>query len=212
MAATKKKKKDNMTGMIQAAIKILGLTEPEYRDIYEVTTGERSLGNMSPKQRWQVIEAMKARGFKPSSGIPGDAPLCHTAQAELVRHHWLTLHRYHEVRNPAETAMLDYVKRITGISRMEWLKPPQMVKVIETMKKWRERVENRLIAEAISKGFLPPKPTEFADTMDMFRKQHIWMGECSEFLSNYNTLNDATRSIQVVQVPATATACANGHG
>ena len=200
MAATKKKKKDNMTGMIQAAIKILGLTEPEYRDIYEVTTGERSLGNMSPKQRWQVIEAMKARGFKPSSGIPGDAPLCHTAQAELVRHHWLTLHRYHEVRNPAEAAMLDYVKRITGVGRIEWLKQPQMTTVVETIKKWRERVENRLIAEAISKGFLPPKPT----TMAELELNADWYKARDYYLDNYNTSHTGSA--------ASATACVNWHG
>lgn len=195
MAADKTK----LIRLIQVAIRDLGLREEEYRTIYTETTRKDSLKAMNIKELWQVAEAMKGYGFKISSGIPGDAPLYNSEQAKLVRHHWLTLHRYREVRNPAEAAMLDYVKRITGISRMEWLKPPQMTLVVETMKRWRERVEDRLVADAVSQGYLPPKPT----TMAELELNAGWYTARDDYLDSYNTSHTDS---------AGRTACANRHG
>jgi hypothetical protein len=44
------------------------------------------------------------------------------------------------VKNPSEAALASYVKRLTGVDRLEWLSTEQASSVIETLKKWHKRM------------------------------------------------------------------------
>jgi hypothetical protein len=52
------------------------------------------------------------------------------------------------VKNPSEAALASYVKRLTGVDRLEWLSTEQASSVIETLKKWQKRMTKAKAKEA----------------------------------------------------------------
>lgn len=182
MAAIAGKKSDPQIRTIHTAIRTLGLNEGEYRAIYLSNTGQSSLKDMTDKERSRVLFALRKLGFKPRAS-KNDTVMADDPQACLVRHHWLTLAHYGELRNTSETALLAYVKRITGVARFEWLKQPQMTVVVETIKKWVERIEKKLIQEAIAAGKLPARPTgPFVSFNDLMQQKWQWTQQARAFL------------------------------
>lgn len=136
-----KRKGCGLIRMIQKAIRDLGLREEEYRDLYERVAGTRSLSAMQPWQRWKIVEALKIDyGFETTASAQS-VPLCDKPQARKIRSLWLELRDMGVLRNISEAALLAYVKRLTGVERMEWLDAGQLSYVIETLKSWLARVE-----------------------------------------------------------------------
>lgn len=182
MTALAGKKSDPQIRTIHTAIRTLGLNEGEYRAIYLSNTGQSSLKDMTDKERSRVLFALRKLGFKPRAS-KNDTVMADDPQACLVRHHWLTLAHYGELRNTSETALLAYVKRITGVARFEWLKQPQMTVVVETIKKWVVRIEKKLIQEAIAAGKLPARPTgPFVSFNDLMQQKWQWTQQARAFL------------------------------
>ncbi len=60
-------------------------------------------------------------------------------QSKKIRALWLELHACAKVKNPSETALAAYVKRMTGVSALQWLNTRQASTVIEALKQWLER-------------------------------------------------------------------------
>lgn len=144
----------NMQRFIKMAQRKLGLDDDTYRDFLASVTGKRSTTAMSPKERWRVVEALKAKGarLEHSRHVEGmlhkDATQDDSPQSRLVRHLWLKLKGYGVLRDPSEWALLAYVERITGVKRLEWLNQRQINKVIETLKEWVDRVETTPVGGA----------------------------------------------------------------
>jgi phage gp16-like protein len=60
-------------------------------------------------------------------------------QSKKIRALWLELHQADKVTNPSEDALEAYVKRMTKVDKLQWLRVAQASKVIEAMKKWLAR-------------------------------------------------------------------------
>ncbi|MFB9157330.1 regulatory protein GemA [Chromobacterium violaceum] len=79
-------------------------------------------------------------------------PLAQDEQHKKIRALWLFLYQIGVVKNPAESALAAYVKRITGRDAMQWLAGDQLEQVIESLKKWAMRslpdLVQKLAAEA----------------------------------------------------------------
>lgn len=129
--------------LIHVLIRERGMTEDEYRALYESSTRKTSLKAMTEKDLQRVVSALKSYGAKKRQYKP--ASLFDSPQARKIRSLWLTLKDMGELRNSSEQALLAYIKRLTGVDRMEWLKSNQMSYVIETLKKWVARVEKKQI-------------------------------------------------------------------
>ena len=134
-----------MIRLIQVGIRKLGLAGEQYRAIYEGRTGKRSLKAMTQKEMFLVLDAFRELGFNKDEAA-GDASLCASPRARKIRFLWLDLKGMGELRDSSEKALLAYVKRLTGVSRMEWLTAVQMSYVIETLKSWGERVRAARLA------------------------------------------------------------------
>lgn len=78
---------------IHVGARILGLDNETRRALQLQVTGKASLADMTPAEQAQVLEALKARGFKPGSGKPagrksasrGDVRFAHVLWGKLVR-------------------------------------------------------------------------------------------------------------------------------
>ncbi len=134
--------KGKMIQLIHIAKGKLGLDDAEYRAILERKTGKTSSKGMSMSELEAVLEHMRTIGFEDrSGGKPGGkaraVKLADDPQSRLIRHLWLTLRDLAGgVRNSSEQALAAYVKRQTGVERLEWLTTHQAASVIEALKKW----------------------------------------------------------------------------
>ena len=80
---------------IHVAVRDLGMDNDTRRDLQLLVTGKDSLKAMTPAEHLAVLEALKARGFKPSAGkdsrthrrpaTRGDIRFCHVLWGKLVR-------------------------------------------------------------------------------------------------------------------------------
>ncbi|WP_054006424.1 regulatory protein GemA [Cypionkella psychrotolerans] len=80
---------------IHVAVRDLGMDNDTRRDLQLLVTGKDSLTAMTPAEHLAVLEALKARGFKPSAGkasrthrrpaTRGDIRFCHVLWGKLVR-------------------------------------------------------------------------------------------------------------------------------
>jgi phage gp16-like protein len=149
----------NMQRFIKRWQRNNGIDDDTYRAFLHGVTGKRSTTEMSPKERWRVVESLKHKGVRldPNQHTAKgqkDAQRDDDDQSRLARHLWLLLNGYGVLRDSSEWALLAYVERITGIKRLEWCTHKQITKVIETLKKWVARIERDLILDAVREGKL----------------------------------------------------------
>lgn len=129
----------------------LSLDEEDYRALLESVTGARSAKGLKAAQLEAVVTAMKGLGFKVKGNTTGrrSPPSSAKVQAPEVRKLraiWITMAKDGVVRDGSETALGNYIKRMTassnggvGIERAEWLTAAQAVRVLEALKKWQAR-------------------------------------------------------------------------
>ncbi|MDL2313355.1 regulatory protein GemA [Desulfovibrio sp. OttesenSCG-928-C14] len=142
--AAKVKKNPKYFRFIYQTAKDLGMTEEERRTRYEEVTGKRNLDDMDNRELGMVCDDLRAQALKRFGG----PKLCQNPQACKVRSLWLELRDAGALRDPSERALLTYIKRRTGVDRMEWLKPAQLSWLIEQLKSWLARVEEKRLAES----------------------------------------------------------------
>lgn len=131
----------------------LGWDDEFYRGIWlpqrgatKDENGRYSATTLSNSQLFSALEAMKALGFKVkpkrtrNGAQPAARPLADDAQSKKIRALWLELHACGAVRDPSEAALAAFVKRQHGVEALQWLSTDQASKVIEALKKWRQRL------------------------------------------------------------------------
>lgn len=130
----------SLVSIIHIAKAQLGMDDETYRAFLQNETGKTSCAKMTKKELWQVAEALKALGFVKVASckkqtLPADP------QHSKIRALWLAMADAGIVRNRVEEALEQYVKRITG-QNLAGCTVKQCQAVIETLKKWIERVED----------------------------------------------------------------------
>ncbi|WP_311515316.1 gp16 family protein [Oligella urethralis] len=134
--------KARLIRLIQIAKRELGMDDETYRAILMEIGNEDSSTKLTVSELEQVLEHMKKCGFKvvPKSKKIGKMTMANDEQSKMIRGLWLELHNLGAVQNPSEYSLSRYVKRITGIDLLQWTTAKQKSKVIETLKKWLDRV------------------------------------------------------------------------
>jgi len=139
--------------LVHVAKRDLALDDDTYRAMLMSVTGEASSADLTVPQLERVLAHMKRSGFTVRHKTPKDRPresrhtpgelsrnIAQDAQSKKIRALWLSLHDMGAVRDCSEAALGAYVKRITHIDALQWLDGDQASHVIETLKKWQERV------------------------------------------------------------------------
>lgn len=138
--------------LIHVARAELGMQDEDYRKMLAdmpALGGRTSSADLGIKGLELVLEALKAKGFKPRPKTTTAKPatthtraLADDAQSRLIRSLWIQLHDAGAVKNPSEAALAHYVCRIAKIEALQWLNTQQASQVIETLKKWLSRTIN----------------------------------------------------------------------
>lgn len=122
----------------------LCLDDDTYRSLLIGMTGKGSTKAMNLSELQTVLSRMRKLGFVPTRATPTTQQASKdsgtTDQLNLIRHLWHSLHNLGAVRVNTETAMASYIKKQSGVS-IDELDMVQASRVIESLKKWIERVE-----------------------------------------------------------------------
>ncbi|MBJ7318259.1 MAG: regulatory protein GemA [Brevundimonas sp.] len=131
---------------VQIARKELGLDEDTYRAMLERITGRTSSADCTDDQLGDVLDEMKAKGWKPKvvAGGRSGRPIRKTAPAsspvaKKARALWLSLHHLGVVREPSEPALEAFARRQLGVDRLHWADESQGYRLIEALKAMAER-------------------------------------------------------------------------
>lgn len=133
----------NTIKLIHVARRSLGLDDETYRVFLgSVVPGKSSCRDMNATQLQAVLDALKARGFKPVSSRPKQP----SAIAGKIRAVWFTMHNHGFVASNDAAAIDAYVKRITrqqnggeGVAKLNWLRDEKARMVLESLKRWHMR-------------------------------------------------------------------------
>jgi phage gp16-like protein len=124
-----------------ALVKAGLMTEEDYRVLARAVTGCDSSASMSLAQRQRFLSHL--RGLQVRHGLDkprvgaARAPSPQAAKAFAL---WTELHHLGAVRDGSARALNSYARRQTSVARVEWLDDAQLTSLIESLKKWRERV------------------------------------------------------------------------
>lgn len=155
--------------LVQVGRRTLGLDEETYRALLEQQSGKRSAAELTIPELDKVLLAMKGVGFKPTVKRPAKGAVkaggskrlspargahAKTAEINVIRAVWITMHRHGLLRDGSETALNHYVERQTvrlnngiGVAEVAWLTDGLAYQVLESLKNWHKReLVARLVA------------------------------------------------------------------
>lgn len=121
----------------------------DYRSMLWTIGRQHSAADLDWAGRKRVLDHLKACGAKlggkppKQAGKPGKRPMADFPQAKMIRGLWLELHGAGVVRDSSEEALTSFVKRMTGVEALQWLTGAQASKVIEHLKMWLTRTDER---------------------------------------------------------------------
>jgi len=114
------------------------MDEPTYRTMLRTAGHADSTTKMDVPALKRVLEQAKKAGFKVRPKA-GDRRQDTSPEARKVRALWLFLYELGVVKNPAESALALYVKRIAKVDDLHWADGEAMLALIETQKRWAMR-------------------------------------------------------------------------
>ncbi len=123
---------------IHIALKELGLDDQNYRDILHWKFKAKSAKELNKRQVTVLLNFFKSKGWK-AKAAKQRGRMAADPQSRKIRALWITMHQDGLIKNPSEAALSKYVKRMTGVERLEWCAGYQKARVIEALKKWGER-------------------------------------------------------------------------
>lgn len=130
----------------QAAKTQLRMDDETFADVVEqLFPGKRSRKSLGNGQLVELIEHLRSHGFqrqkreKKAPARAGKRPLADGDMQAKMRALWISLYHLTVVREPAEQALVNFARRVTGgrgrgIEALQWLDIDQANKVIEALK------------------------------------------------------------------------------
>lgn len=132
--------KRKLIQLIHVAKSKLGLDDATYRDLVRSFSGGKDSSKaLGISQLEAILDHLRARGFKETKTYRGKA-LENDPQSQKIRSLWLELKDAGELADSSEEALAAFVKRQTGVESLRWLDSWQASAVIESLKKWIERL------------------------------------------------------------------------
>jgi phage gp16-like protein len=118
----------------------LGLDDETYRAVLWTVARVKSAKDLDWTGRKTLLDHFKAKGWKPTAPKKAKAAQPVPAGQEgLLRVLWSELHAAGKVRMDTDAALGGWLKRNRMPERVEWLKPAQLNRAIESLKQWLKR-------------------------------------------------------------------------
>ena len=131
---------------IHVRTKELGIEGAGYREFLRGITGLESAAGMDARQRGAVLDRLRALGARShrtigNEGRPGEP------QERLAIALWRNLGEMVGVLDdPSDNGLRKFTAKLTGVDRLEWSDARQMNRVIEVLKQWTRRQQQKKAA------------------------------------------------------------------
>lgn len=127
---------------IHLAIKQIGLSVDDHRALLHDLHGVDSSSKLNARQRGQYLAHLKKLGFKPAppkakARTNIDRRLDQSPEMSKARAIWLMLHAIGIVRDPSESALVAWGKRMGKVDALQWQRRPDVL--VEGLKTWAMR-------------------------------------------------------------------------
>ncbi|WP_016857642.1 gp16 family protein [Candidatus Williamhamiltonella defendens] len=126
--------------LIHIAAHNLKLDDTTYRQMLNRLTGKTSAKALNIGQLAQVLNALKAKGFRIQPHHATTKKQTDRPQIQKIQALWQAMAYEGIVRDTSATALAHFVKRETDCDSPYWLDNQQASKVIEKLKQWQKRV------------------------------------------------------------------------
>ena len=127
--------RDPLLAQLHIARAQLCMEDDDYRLLLERVTGQRSAADLSEPQRRAVVAELKRRGFKTKGGRkPSGKPYI-----RLVFALWGELKRAGIWREDGIGSLRAFTRKMAGVDDPEFMTYAEATKVIEALKKMKER-------------------------------------------------------------------------
>lgn len=137
----------NTLAIINIAKAQLGLEEDDYRALLQRVTGKASLRQMSERQRIDVLDELKRKGFKVRPSKGGNAlPVSVTPYVRLIHALWSSCHRLGAVDHGSRDALRAFCNRFApaGVTYdPDLLSYAQATPIIEALKNMEARAKGK---------------------------------------------------------------------
>ncbi|WP_247536954.1 gp16 family protein (plasmid) [Ralstonia syzygii subsp. celebesensis] len=130
--------RQHLIRLIHVAKRDLVMDDDTYRSILLQVGKEASAADLTVPELEKVLEHLKRCGFKVRSNKDARRQ-ADDDQSKMIRGLWLELAERGVVHNASEAALAAFVKRMTGVDALQWLSVAQASRIIEHLKKWRNR-------------------------------------------------------------------------
>lgn len=174
MNATKPNPRRHLVTMIHIGRTQLGMDDDSYRaNLAHYGNGKNSCSDMSVPELEAVLEAFVKLGFKPVKKAGKGRLSPSTAKGpkderSAIRALWIFMHRAEFVKDGSETALNDWVQRMTaqsnggaGIAEVQWLQGKDAAKTLNSLKRW----ARRCLFEDLKKRGYQPEPKDSYDEL-----------------------------------------------
>jgi phage gp16-like protein len=135
--STNNLRRKGLLAKIHIAKSQLRINDEEYRDLLESLTDLRSCQKMSIAQLETVMHSMSRLGFRAKPPNPDRSPATShksdPTQLDKIRAMWIDLGKRGIVRNPTESALRRFVKRLCKVDSIEWLSIEESTTVITAL-------------------------------------------------------------------------------
>lgn len=129
-----------MVAKVHVAKAQIGMTDDEYRNVLRDRFDADSSVDLTIGQLHTLLDIFRAHGFQDVPGtkakVKPKADLASDAQSKMIRGLWLELRDAGVLRDPSEQGLAAFIRRQTGIERLEWLSTAKASQVIESLKAW----------------------------------------------------------------------------
>lgn len=159
----------SLTTRIHLAKNQLGMDEDSYRaNLAHYGKGKKSCSDMSVPELEAVLAAFVKLGFKPVKKAVKGRLSPSTAsgpkdERSAIRALWIFMHRAEFIQDGSETALNDWVQRMTakanggtGIAEVQWLQGEDAAKTLNSLKRW----ARRCLFEDLKKRGYQPEPKD----------------------------------------------------
>ena len=133
--------RQNNLAKIHIAKKDLALDDDTYRCLLERLFGVASAKDLTYSDHLTLLAEFRRLGWKPKPPkVQSQIAGLRDPQLRKIRLLWYRLVEAGAIRSPEASALPHFVRKQTGVERLEWLSVAQAGQVIEALKAWGRRV------------------------------------------------------------------------
>jgi hypothetical protein len=145
----KKKAPDERRRAELAAIHVrtaeLGITGDGYREFLRGITGQESAAGLDAHQRGAVLDRLRALGARSHRTI-GHEGRPSEPQERLAIALWRELGELGVLSDLSDEGLRKFAAKLTGVDRIEWAEASGMNRLIEGLKSWLRREQQKIAA------------------------------------------------------------------